>query len=62
MVPDGAYFLLGDDRANSLDSRHRGFIATEALVGRPVWIYFSRDPDTGTIRWARVGRGVGTHP
>ncbi|WP_337171358.1 signal peptidase I [Gemmatimonas aurantiaca] len=50
VVPDGAYFLLGDDRANSLDSRHRGFIPTEALVGRPVWIYFSRDPDTGTIR------------
>lgn len=59
VVPEGAYFVLGDDRANSFDSRYRGFIATDALVGRPVWIYFSRDPDTGIIRWSRIGLGVG---
>ena len=58
VVPAGRYFLLGDDRANSMDSRIRGFVPAGALAGRPIWIYFSRDPETGAVRWARIGRGV----
>ena len=58
IVPPGEYFLLGDDRANSLDSRYRGFVAKDALVGRPVWIYFSRDPESGAVRWLRIGRAI----
>jgi signal peptidase I len=49
------YFVLGDDYGNSLDSRHRGVISQAAFAGQPGWVYFSRDPDTGTIRWERLG-------
>jgi signal peptidase I len=49
------YFVLGDDYANSLDSRHRGVVPRAALAGRPGWVYFSRDPETGAVRWRRLG-------
>ena len=49
------YFVLGDDQGNSLDSRHRGIVPRAALAGRPVWVYFSSDPETGAVRWRRVG-------
>jgi signal peptidase I len=52
------YFVLGDDAANSLDSRHRGPVGTDAIVGRPVWVYFSRDAERGAIRWSRIGRAI----
>ena len=52
------YFVLGDDAANSLDSRHRGPVRTDAIVGRPVWVYFSRDAERGVIRWSRIGQAI----
>ncbi|HEU4629327.1 MAG TPA: signal peptidase I, partial [Gemmatimonadaceae bacterium] len=58
VVPPGQLFLLGDRRDRSLDSRYIGFVSTDRVWGRPVWIYFSRDPERGRIRWSRVGRGV----
>ena len=58
VVPRDSVFILGDDRNNSLDSRHRGFIPRAAVVAVPAWIYFSRDPETGEIRWDRIGRRV----
>lgn len=58
VVPDGHVFTLGDNRSGSLDSRHLGFIPFERLTGRVGWIYFSREPLTGELRWHRVGRAV----
>lgn len=58
VVPPGHVFLLGDRRDMSLDSRHIGFIPHEWLTGRPAWIYWSRDPDSGAIRWDRLGQDV----
>lgn len=58
VIRRGEAFVLGDDRPNSLDSRYRGLVPLEALVGRPEWIYFSRDPASGTIRWSRLGRAA----
>jgi signal peptidase I len=56
LVPPGAYYVLGDDRANSMDSRHWGFVARERILGRVSVIYWSWDPERGRARWERVGR------
>lgn len=57
-VPAGHVFIVGDNRAQSLDSRYLGFIPAAEVTGRPVWIYFSREPLTGGIRWRRIGRSI----
>lgn len=58
VVPAGHYFILGDSRSNSADSRYIGFIPRDSIVGQPKVIYFSRDPESGTIRWRRIGRSL----
>jgi signal peptidase I len=43
VVPPDSYFMMGDNRTNSLDSRYWGFVKRENLVGRPLFIYWSID-------------------
>jgi signal peptidase I len=59
VVPHGAYFMLGDNRGESMDSRYHGFVADSEVLGRPVMIVVSRDPITGHLRWHRFGQRVG---
>ncbi|MBS1800499.1 MAG: signal peptidase I [Acidobacteria bacterium] len=50
IVPAGNYFVLGDNRNDSEDSRYWGFVPQDAIVGRPLVIYFSlrQDDDDST--------------
>jgi signal peptidase I len=62
VVPQGRFFVLGDNRDESLDSRYWGFIERHQIKGRAVALYFSyngREPGSvpvlGRVRWNRIG-------
>lgn len=56
-VPEGHYFVLGDNRDDSWDSRYYGFVPVEAVVAGPQRLYFSWDDHQRRARWDRVGLG-----
>ena len=67
IIPAGDYFVLGDNRNDSEDSRYWGFVPRSAIVGKPFLIYFSLQPrgdvdgvtaddrGAGGSRWIRLG-------
>ncbi len=55
------YWMMGDNRHNSADSRYWGFVPEDHIVGKPIFIWWSSDPDRhgiNGIRWSRLGRIV----
>ncbi|MFN0103038.1 MAG: signal peptidase I [Bryobacteraceae bacterium] len=50
VVPDNAYFALGDNRDHSLDSRYWGFVPRENIIGKPLIIYWSYDAPTHRLQ------------
>jgi signal peptidase I len=62
-IPESEYFVMGDNRDNSADSRFWGTVPRGLVFGKPTVIYFSSHlakDGVETIRWNRIFRKIGT--
>jgi signal peptidase I len=66
LLPTGTFFMMGDNRDNSVDSRYYGLVPRANLRGTPMFVYYSYDPVKGSdyfraltsIRWDRLGQWI----
>jgi signal peptidase I len=60
-IPPREYFLISDNRDNSIDSRVRGPVPLELIWGKPTMVYWSEHPDESRqekVKWDRIGKTV----
>lgn len=66
VIPRDHYFMMGDNRYNSKDSRYWGVVPRENIRGKPLFVYYSYNADDSDrplpfvtdIRWSRIGHWI----
>ncbi len=57
-VPEGSFFVMGDNRDHSYDSRFWGFVDRRAIKGKAINVYWSWDRKLNSVRWDRIGKYI----
>lgn len=55
-IPKGSFFLMGDNRDNSFDSRFWGVVEASEIKGKASIVYWSWDKENNRVRWNRIGK------
>lgn len=58
VVPENNYFMMGDNRDDSADSREWGFVPEKNIIGKAFGVWMSWDSDKSGVRWDRIGKGI----